>query len=239
MAYQRKKLSELLQELKDTWESSPFWTDAEAIAYLNHSMRTWNLLTGYWKRKVLLPASGTPYQTLPASLTFGMQVVWGPTSAPLQPTARADLDFGRPRWEEELVTSGGTVPTRPILWAPVALMAFAVWPTPAAGADLLIDGVAATPVLSVLDDYADVDDGVASAIVGYALNVACFKRSVTAVQATAGLLQGFLRAAVEQNARLRHSTYFRKVLGLDLERSMRRIVGTPGGPGGAAPGAGG
>lgn len=226
MAYHRRTLNSLVEELQDSWEASPFWTEDEAIVYINHSLRTWNLLTGYWKKKVLLGTSGGSYHTLPGALTFGMVVVWGATMAPLQISSLADLDFGRPRWEEETTASGGDVPDVPILWAPVGLKEIAIWPHAVAGQDLLIDGVAATPILAALDDYADIDDWVAGVIVNYALHVASFKRGAAAVAATAGLFKDFITAAAQQNERLRNATYFRKVIGLDLEKSMRRMVGT-------------
>ena len=217
MAYHRLTLTDLLDDLKASWESTPFWTDAEGTAYLNHGLRFWNLLTGYWKRKVLLAASGTAYHPLPGSITFGMQVVWGPIGKPLQVSALADLDFARPRWEEETVASGGTVPTSPQLWAPVGLKEIAVWPTPPVATPLLVDGVAATPLLALPADFIDTDDWIASLVVGFALNVGCFKRGLQAAEATANYLKEFVQGAVDQNIRLRRSTFYRKVHSFGLD----------------------
>ena len=236
MAYHRLTLTDLLDTLKASWESTPFWTDAEGTAYLNHGLRFWNLLTGYWKRKVLVGASGNAYQQLPGSITFGMQVIWGPIDKPLQVSALADLDFAQPRWEEETVADGGTIPTSPQLWAPVGLKEIAVWPTPPAATPLLVDGVAATPLLALPADFVDTDDWVASLVVGFALHVGCFKRGLQAAEATASNLREFVEGAADQNVRLKRSTFYRKFLGLEMDRALRPTLGggvtqrsTPGG----------
>lgn len=239
MPFQRLTLAELQASLKASWDSSPFWTDAEATRYINHSLRFWNLLTGFWKRTVLIPtpAPASPYISLPGSMTFGLQVTWGATGQPLQLSGLFDLDMGRPRWEEETTTSGGAVPTVPTLWCPNGMKELVIWPQDATtGLPLVVDGVAATPVLAAAGDYVDIGDQDANAILDFALHVASFKRGQGAVAATGLRLQSFLQAATNQNSRLMYSAVFRKALGLDHVKGAKPIVDTRPGQQGEARG---
>lgn len=229
MSFQRYTLAELQDELKASWDSSPFWTDAEATRYINHSLRFWNLLTGMWKKTVLVatPNPASPYITLPGDLTFGMQITWGSTGKPLQLSSLFDLDMGQPRWQEETTASGGVVPTVPTLWGPSGMKELAIWPQDAAtGQPLIVDGVAATPVLVAAGDFADIGDQDVKAVLDFALHVAVFKRGAAAVASTALRLQSFLDAAVRQNSRLMYSSVYRKALGLDHTKGQKPIVDT-------------
>lgn len=225
MAHHRQTLADLLADLAVAWDSSPFWTAAEATGYLNHALRWWNLLTGYWKRLVVinLAAPVNHYVALPGSLVFGMEVSWGATGKPLGSSALWDLDMGKPGWDNQTVTDGGLVPTTPRLWAPVGLKEIAIWPAAASG-QLLVNGVAATPVLSALTDYVDMGELETINIVHFALHVGAFKRGIGSVQSTMPFFEGFLEAARQQNARLQFSSIYRKVLGLDLQKGLSPIV---------------
>lgn len=227
MPYQQTTLAELLQQLQDTVESAAFWTDAEAIRALNQSLRLWNLLTGMWKKQVVVatPGPASPYVAIPGTLTYGTSVVWGATMRPLALSALHDLDCGKPRWEEQTTASGGTVPTRPTLWCPSGLTEIVIWPADAATEmPLLVEGVAVTPVLSALADYVDMGDQDSAAVVGMALNTLAFKRGPAAIAATGKYVTEFIQAAAAQNERLKYSAVYRKYLGLDMNRGFRPIV---------------
>jgi hypothetical protein len=217
----------MLATLTAAWDSSPFWTQAEAIGYLNHALRWWNLLTGYWKRTVLidLAAPANPFVALPGSLVFGMEITWGATGKPLFPTALWDLDQGKPRWEEQTIADGAPVPSSVKLWAPVGLKEIAIWPAAASG-QLIVNGVAATPILSALGDYVDLGDLETINIVHFALHIGTFKRGLASYQSTMPFFQHFLDAARKQNTRLTYSALYRKTLGLDLQKSLDPIVDT-------------
>lgn len=239
MPYQQITLAALQASLEASWDSAPFWSATQATRYLNHSLRLWNLLTGMWKRRVLLSTTaGAHYLPLPSSITYGMVVVWGRTSQALQISALEDLDNGRPRWEEEGTGDGGDVPTTPQLWAPVGLTEIAIWPADATGGNpVLVDGVAQTPVLVNPGDFVDIGSQDANAIAKLALHIACFTRGMPAVKSTQAYLQEFVQAAADQNTRLRNSSYFRKYLGLDFQKGLAPMVDTV--PGGAGAGQGG
>lgn len=227
MPYHRQTLDDLREDLKRSWESTPFWSDDEATRYLNHSLRFWNLLTGYWRKKVLVAASGDAYLAVPGTITFGLQVVYGLSGRPLQPSGLADFDYGRPSWETEAAGGGGTIPTEPQLWAPVGLTMLAIWPYPAVGKSLLIDGIANTPILSAPGDFVDADDFAITAIEHFALNVACFKRGLQSVQATNLFFRDFLEDAANTNQRLKRTSFYRKFMGKDAERLIRPLLEAP------------
>lgn len=226
MGYQQVTLSTLLQQLKDSWESAPFWTDAEGIRAINHALRTWNLLTGMWKQRALVATTaGSHYVTLPAALTYGMQVSWGPTGRALSLGSIHTMDLARPRWEEETTATGGGVPTTPRVWGPSGLLELFIWPADSVGGNhLVIDGVAATPVLANLTDYVDMGSQDSTIIAKYALRVESFKRGALAMQGTQVYFADFLQAAARQNDRFRLSSYYRKFMGLDADRGFRPIV---------------
>jgi len=221
MPYTQVTLSQLVQEVKNRWESQPFWTDAEAVVYLNQGLRFWNLLTGKWQKKELLltPFPLSPYIDLPGSLTYGSRVTFGPGPC-LEFASIPELDRLHPRWRGETTASGGAVPATPRRWAPLGLTRIALWPQDAIGGkQVLVDGCAATPILVNPGDFADMGSQDLNAITGMAVYLGSFKRGASAILAAKPLLNDFMQAALQQNDRLRFSAYFRKVLSLDKGRT--------------------
>lgn len=214
MPYQRVTLVTLRGLLKARWEGQPFWSDEDALDVLNEALQVWNLLTGFWKTRVLLATlSGATDYTLPATMVYGMRVEWN--GRPLSPSSREDLNLGRYRWRSETTISGGDVPTRPLLWVPVGLTQVRIWPADdASGNSLTFDGVAATPVLVGDDDYVDLGDETLTLLLDYALHAASFKKGGTFFSATGALFQRFLQGAAEENAQIKASQVFRRFAGL-------------------------
>lgn len=226
MAYARVTLVSLRERLKDLWEGQPFWSDEEAVDVLNEALQVWNLLTGIWKVRALLPTvANASLYTLPATLTFGMRVEWN--SRPLSPSSREDLNLGRYRWREETTASGGDVPTRPLLWVPIDLTQVRIWPADAVAANsLTFDGVAETPILVLDSDYLDLGEETLTYLLGYALHAAAFKKGGPFFQATQPHFQRFLRGAVEENGQLKASQIFRRYAGL-LHLDQQKQRGAP------------
>jgi hypothetical protein len=239
MPHQKLKLSDLLTSLTAAWDSSPFWTQAEAIAYLNHALRWWNLLTGYWKAEAVVAVPFvTSYISLPGTLVFGAEVYSQATLKPLRQTSLWELDQAHSQWEAETVSSRGKVPTTTKLWAPVGLNTIAAWPRDP-GANLVVNGLAATPVLSNPADWVDIGELESVNIVYFALHIGAFKRGAASVQTTRRFFQTFLDAARNYNSRLIFSSVFRKSLGLDQQKSLAPMIDTrPAQPTGPAPGNG-
>lgn len=220
MPYQAVTLAQLQQQLKDRWESVAFWTDAEATTYINDALRWWNLFTAQWKRRVVITTvANQVWYSVPSTLIYDLRMDF--TTTPMDVTSLTDLDNGRPGWEGETTATSG-VPTVPTFFAPAGLNLFAIWPADAVGdRQLVVDGVRATPVLSAAGDFLDLGQEELTAILGEALHTAAFKEGGGRWQNTQPLHQAFLLAAADRNERFKASTYFRRAMGLDSNRSQR------------------
>lgn len=201
--------------LQTLYESVPFWTPTEATDALNEGLRVWNQLTGRWKARIVVPTTpGAVTYTLGGSLLYRTRITWN--LLPLSPASREDLNQGRPNWRQETTASGGEVPTRPLLWAPRSLRTIDLWPADALGHNsLLVDGVAATPVLVLPTDTVDLAEADVSTLLGYALHVVSLKKGGVWFQTTFAYFKAFLQAAGEENALITTSQLYRRVLGLD------------------------
>jgi hypothetical protein len=228
MAYQTVTLATLRQELKDRYESSPFWTDTEALHAINESLRVWNMLTGMWKQtQTKSTTAGTVWYTFSSSFVYNMKVSFG--SYPMEVGSVSSMNNGRATWQGETTTDGGEVPTRPTIWIPAGLRRLAIWPADAAGGNMLVvDGVCITPVLSANTDFIDLAQSEHDALLGEALHVLAFKEGGQRFEGTKEHHKLFLTAALKQNSRLSKSAYFRKALGLDLNRGERPLGVAPG-----------
>lgn len=227
MAIQRYTLVDLRLRLQDRLEAAAWWSTDTLDDALNESLCLWNLLTGQWKRReTYLTAANTIDYALNASLVFGMRVQFN--TFPVMPTSLWELDQGRPGWRTETTASGGEVPTRPLYWAPVSLTLIHLWPADAVGANsLLVDGVAATPLLLQDEQFLDLGEELLSALLDGAAHLATFSEGTDRFSATERQWQAFLQAAAEQNQQLKRSAQFRRYLGLDKGRGLRPTRGGP------------
>jgi len=218
-------LADLQTRIAERAQSVPFWTATEATRALNEALRVWNMLTGEWKARVVVPmVPYDPWVPLPGTIVFGFRCSW--RSRPLVPTTLASLDDGVPSWRTDSTASGGRVPSRPITWAPAGLSLLAVWPSDAVGGDVLAcDGIAQTPVLAAPADVLDLGDETLNVLLGYALHHLAFKEGGPRFAATIPLYQAFLKAALERNAELGESRLFRRHAGLDLRPAGARVEG--------------
>lgn len=220
--------SDLRQRLQARWEGKPFWEDAEALLAVNEALRFYNLLTGRWhRRETLLFTVGQPLYTCSSSMLYHTRVTWN--NQPLSPSSLPDLDNARPNWRLETILSGGDVPTRPIVWAPVSLRTFYLWPADNDAPQnntVTIDGIANTPTLTADSDTIDLGEELLSVLLGYALHVAAFKKGGPFFESTLPFFKAFLSAAAEENDQIKTSTIYRRVMGLD-RRDLRPLRGTP------------
>lgn len=223
MAYTTTTLAQLKVDMTRRWDAAIFWTDEEARLAINEALRDWNLLVGRWHRRLTRSTgAGTVEYALGATLLYGTRVkLLG--AAPLTPTSLLELDLGRPTWRSETTASGGAVPTTPTLWAPVSIQRIAIWPATAGVGvnNLLIDGVAATPVLVEDGDTVDLGEELHDVLLDYALHVAAFKEGGARWEATSPYFTAFLQAAAEENALLKASKAFRRFAGLDRRRDLQ------------------
>jgi len=227
MPFQQVTLATLQQELLDKWESVPYWSSAEATVALNEALRVWNMLTGQWKQRVVFnTVANQVWYALPSTMVFNVRMEFNDQI--LEQASINTLDNGEMNWEAETTASGGAVPGVPSLWAPSGLNLFAIWPADAVGSNCFtVDGVRSTPILVNSGDFVDLGQHEHHAILGYALHHAAFKEGGQRWSATQHYYQDFIRAAGDLNARLKASTFFRKIMGRDLNRNQRVLKSPP------------
>jgi hypothetical protein len=235
--YTATTLADLQTLMVQRWDSVVFWTPEEARLALNEALREWNLLTGRWRTRVSLDINGPGTPVIPSSdvplpgvLTYAMRITTA-AGLPLHPTSLTEFGLGRPTWATETTASGGDVPTRPLLWAPVSLTAISIWPTlpgpgPSLGA-LLCDGVLTTPILVAPTDPVNLGEEIIDVIVDFALHVAAFKEAGSRWRATRPYFDAFLTAAAEENSLLKQHQAYRRFAGLDRRRDLQPTTGAP------------
>lgn len=222
MPYQQVTLSQLKVLMQQQWDASAFWTDEEARRAINEALRIYNLFTGFWKRRVppIPTVAGQVFYAVPGTLTVNLRMTFNLLSMTIG--SLSEYDNGRPNWQAESTTDGGDVPTRPKAYIPVGLATFAIWPRDAVGGgSLLLDGVAATPVLLADGDFLDLGQEEITILLGEALHIVAFKERGRRWAATAVKHTAFLAACADRNKRLATNAYFRKYLGLDQEKTRR------------------
>lgn len=225
MPYQRFTRAQLRQQLRDRWEDTPFFTDDDANIALNHALRVWNALTGYWRQRIVVPgAPDSPLIPIPGTLVQRTQVMFqSRTCGP--PVSLAELSYLQPNWWTQRTTDGGNVPTRPTIWAPVGLSLIAIWPAvPVMGglnASYEVDGIRQTPVLLADGAFVDIGDEELSTLVAYALHVAALKAGPVILQRTEVYRTAFLAAAALRNTRLKSQTWYRNYQRQSWQKAMR------------------
>lgn len=226
MPYTQLSLLQLRTRLKDRVERVAFWSDAQANDAINEALLTYGMLTGRWKRRVVLATTANQYElALPSTMVYRMGLTWN--GQPMTPTTLEDLNLARPNWRQEKVTDGGSVPTRPTLWAPVSLMLVYIWPQDVSNHNGYgVDGVSATPTLSADGDYVDLSDADISVLLGFALHVLTYKKGAEDFEASLGYFRDFIVAAAEENSLITTSQWYRQFMGRD-DRSFKRLTGQP------------
>jgi hypothetical protein len=201
MAFTTTTLAQLEARLADRFESTIFWTAEESRLAINEALRVWNLLIGFWKARVILPTvAGQTWYPTPAPLLYPVRMDFG--NAPLVLTSLFDLDLGHPSWEGETTATPGN-PASPMVWVPLGLTQFAIWPADAIGQNsLVLDGVTVAPQLVMLTDYLDLGEEEVGLLLGFALHVLTWKVGGDRFAATLPFYQAFLKAAMARNARL-------------------------------------
>lgn len=220
-------LAQLQASMVARYDGSRFWTDEEARLAINEALAEWNLLTGHWRTRVTLPVlANNPEVPLPALLTYGMRVTLN-SGWPLIPSSLSELDLARPSWRGETIASGGDVPTRPTVWAPISLTRIALWPTAPFNSAVVCDGVLSTPLLVNPLDVVDLGDEIIDILSDQALHVVAFKEAGSRWRATRPFFEAFLQAAAEENSLLKTHQAYRRHAGLDRRRDYQPSTGDP------------
>lgn len=226
MPYTATTLAVLQALMVQRWDTVVFWTQEEARLALNESLRDWNLLTGRWRTRVTATTvASNPDFAIPGTMTYGMRVATSPGGLPLIPSSLSELDLGRPSWRNETTASGGAVPTRPIVFAPISLTRLAIWPTYPVATNLSLDGVLATPILVNPTDTVNLGEEIIDVVADMALHVVAFKEAGARWRATRPYFDAFLTAAAEENSLLKTHQAYRRFAGLDRRRDYQPSTG--------------
>lgn len=207
--------SEIRARIRDRIEQKFFWSDEDLLDAFNEGLYLFNLATGKWRTRITLPtvANQSEY-VLPASMVYRMRMTFN--DLPLTPGNREDLNNGRYQWRADTTATGAPVPTRPMIWIPIDLYLFYLWPRDAVGGGTLtVDGVAATPVAVEEGDTVDIEEEHLTALIGYSLHQLTFKKGGPAFQVTMPYLQAFLQECVDINEQIKSSQAFRRLMGID------------------------
>lgn len=203
--------------------NTSFFRPDEATRILQESFRIFNVMTGFWRGKIITDAAG-PLQTtagehwysVPSGLSYILRVELNGKG--LGSSSLYDLDYGQPTWESETCTAT----TLPQVFAPAGFNLFAIWPASFAGGEsLAVEGVIPAPLLTAGPVNLGQDE--LETILAYAEHIAQFKEGGQEFEASQIELQEFIKKAGERNSILLQSSRFRKWMGLtdDKKRPMR------------------
>lgn len=207
--YQRFTRAQLRTALRERTELTPFWTDDDANLALNQALRLWNALTGYWRKRIIAFSAGdTPMLPIPGTLVQRTSITY--QGRPMVPTSLTALSDSTPNWWLHRINTGGTVPTRPLLWAPIGLSLVAIWPATLLLGSYDVDGIRDTPVLAADGDFVDIGDEELSILLGYGVHVLSLKGTGTILAATEPLRRAFLAEASKRNGRLLSQVWYRR-----------------------------
>jgi hypothetical protein len=204
----------LRSRLGSTESGAPFWTDADLNTKIHAALRDWNLLTGYWSARVVIPTdSGQVFVSLPSTITQTTRLEW--RGKPLHRDSLFGLDHGVPNWQS-------ATPGTPSVWVPIALNLIALYPSPSIASNSLVaDGIRATPMYSSDTAFIDLEESLAVTLLDYARHLCLFRLGGEAWEESKNAKKAFWRAAGEHNQRLKASALYREVLGLPADSSQQ------------------
>jgi hypothetical protein len=222
--YAQVTLGTMKARLADRYEAVTYWTPEEARRALNEGLRVWNAATGFWREVISVPTvPNSHYVALPGTLVQAARVTWN--GLPLEPVTLTDLSWSIRNWRR-ITTATPGAPPRPVYWARASLTLLAIYPADAyasiAGTHAIqVNGVRSTPILVNDSDFVDLGQEQFDVLLGYAQHVLAFKLGGQALVSTYPLWLAFLRAAAEENAQFAKSSFYRKVMGIDVLRRKR------------------
>lgn len=221
MPYQQITRAQLRQLVRfQLGNAAPvFWRDDELnVSVIQPALRLFNLFTGFWKTRVIFNTTANQvWYSPPSSITSSLRVSW--RDFPLSPSSIYDFDFGRPVWESETTSTGGDVPAQVKSFGVAGVNLIAIWPADSAGgSSLIVDGVAATPILTSDSSFVDIGQEELSGLLDCAQLLAVFKEGGKEFTDSVEQFKTFLKSASQRNSMLLASATFRKFMGLDTGR---------------------
>jgi len=237
MPYTTTTRAQLRQLLQQRYESSPFWTEIDANLALNQALRTWNLLTSYWRRRIVVGnVPNDPLVPVPGTLAQQTAVTWQGKN--MTGVSVAEIQMLTPDWWQARAGADGH-PSRPLFWAPVGLNLLAIYPASPVVGSLEVDGVRSTPVLTDDSDFVNIGSEEIDTLTGYALHVCALKAGASFLDRTKPYLEQFVKAAVERNALIKMSRWYTSFQKEGYAWSLVPDAPTTGQPADVPPGGGG
>lgn len=214
-AYNSVTLTQFIANVRANLGPTAFWTDAEITKFTNAALRTWNCLTGFWSgQQTVALVADRPYYALSGALVFGARVQLN--GVPLQTGTVFGWDQQNPNW---MATRGA-----PQEWSPVGLGIIAVNPIPPGGGSILtVFGISVTPVLTAAGDFINIGQEDFNALANYITHTLQIKSGGAELQSSMDDFKQFVEAAAVRNEKLRATTFYRRVMGLDQDKQLRRV----------------
>ena len=214
-AYNSVSLTQFIVIVRGNLGPANFWTDSEITQFINAGLRTYNVLTGFWSgTKTLSTAPNKPYYALGSNLVFGARISLN--GQVLDPGSVYEWDQQDPNWMSERGL--------PLMWAPVGLGIIALNPIPPAGGDTLtVQGISVTPVLVLPGDKINIGREDFNALADYITHTLQVKVGGAEFQSSKVAMQAFMKAAVVRNEKLRSTTFYRRIIGLQQDKLLKNI----------------
>lgn len=229
MAYAQYTLAQLRAFLRERLGNTltAFYRDAELNGVLQEALRSFNLLTGFWRTRQLIPTvANAHWYVISGSITSSLRVSFN--DHPLIYAARTDLDTGQQFWESESATdpsnppAGGTVvPDEPQVYCVGALNLLGIWPADRTATNQLsVDGIAATPLLTTDASFVDLGREELNTILDYSEHVCLFKEGGAEFSATLpsddnqnALFASFLKGCAQRSGMIQRMESYRQWMG--------------------------
>ena len=220
MPYQRHTLADLRLALAAREEFVPFFDEDDLNLAINQALRLWNALTGYWRARIVVAgAPDDPLIPIPGTLVQRTTLAF--QGRTMVQSSLNELSYIQPNWWYERTSDGGSIPTRPTVWAPIGLSLVAIWPATPVTASYEVDGIRTTPVLTDDAAFVDLGDEEFSTLLGYALHVAAFKAGAVLLDRTRPGYEAFMQAGASRNGRLLGSNWWRQFEKQNRDKMIR------------------
>jgi hypothetical protein len=167
MSLQRVTRLQFRTDLKGRIGQPVFWPDSQLNATITEVLREWNLLTGYWTSRMVIPVTaGNHLIELPSTLTAAAHAEY--LGQHLAHAGLDELDYSVPTWQSQASST-------PNMWVHVGLDTIILHPAADfSGNQLVIDGMHQTPKYDEDTDYIDLSESLFQVLLDYARHLLLF-----------------------------------------------------------------
>jgi hypothetical protein len=231
MPYTNTTLATFKNLILNRLQNASFWSTTELRDAVNEGIRVLQVCCGLWTDRYVITTQGKRviYTTTSVTVTtvdgnipqIFMPIRMAFNSIPLDPCTLNDMDNGYPGWQFQTTSTTGC-PDTPIMWGPIGLTKFFIWPADNDGANSLqVDCLKRAPVLVADSDYLNIDSSYISPLVGYCQHVLMLKRGGQLFSVSMNELRAFMKTLVDKNGHLQAVEPFRRFMGEEGGRRSR------------------